>query len=399
MKILIYISLLFVSFLIFIPCLVLFIECLISLLPSPKKSEIKREEKPDFKILIPAHNEEIVIETTLKSLLSQVDSPDKIIVIADNCSDETAAIARQYQVTVLERKDDKNRGKGYALDYGLNELKNNPPNIIILMDADCYITPGTIHKLVDQASITQKPVQALYLLEKPEKPSPKDLISALAFLVKNQVRSTGLSRLGLPCLLAGTGMAFPWQALEEISLASGNIVEDMQLGIDLALCGYSPIFCPSAQVTGILPQQTSAAKTQRTRWEHGHLQTILSQVPKLLKGAIIQRRFDLLALALELSVPPLSLLVMLWIGTITITIAAAFLGLSWLPTVILGVAGMCLMLAVVGGWAKFGRKEIPGFALLTIPFYLLWKIPLYFTFLIKPQSQWVRTERDSTLSE
>ena len=399
MKILINLSLLFISFLIFIPCLVLFIECLMSLLPSPKKSEIKREEKPDFKILIPAHNEEIVIETTLKSLLSQVDSPDKIIVIADNCSDETAAIARQYQVTVLERKDDKNRGKGYALDYGLNELKNNPPNIIILMDADCYITPGTIHKLVDQASITQKPVQALYLLEKPEKPSPKDLISALAFLVKNQVRSTGLSRLGLPCLLAGTGMAFPWQALEEISLASGNIVEDMQLGIDLALCGYSPIFCPSAQVTGILPQQTSAAKTQKTRWEHGHLQTILSQVPRLLKGAIIQRRFDLLALALELSVPPLSLLVMLWIGTITITIAAAFLGLSWLPTVILGVAGMCLMLAVVGGWAKFGRKEIPGFALLTIPFYLLWKIPLYFTFLIKPQSQWVRTERDSTLSE
>ncbi len=399
MKILIYISLLFVSFLIFIPCLFLFIECLMSLLPPAKTSEIKGEEKPDFKILIPAHNEEMVIETTLKSLLSQVDSPDEIIVIADNCSDETAAIARQYQVTVLERQDDKNRGKGYALDYGLNYLKNNPPNIIILMDADCYITPETINKLVDTASIKQKPVQALYLLEKPEKPSPKDLISALAFLVKNQVRSTGLSRLGLPCLLAGTGMAFPWQVLDKISLASGNIVEDMQLGIDLALCGYSPIFCPSAQVIGILPQQTSAAKTQRTRWEHGHLQTILSQVPRLLKGAIIQRRFDLLALALELSIPPLSLLVMLWIGTITITIAAAFLGLSWLPTVILGVAGMCLMLGVVGGWAKFGRKEIPGFALLTIPFYLLWKIPLYFTFLIKPQSQWVRTERDSTLSE
>ncbi|CCQ55459.1 glycosyltransferase family 2 protein [Crocosphaera watsonii] len=365
-----------------------------SLLPRNKTSEIKAEENTDFNILIPAHNEEMVIETTLKSILSQVDLPDKIIVVADNCSDQTAAIARKYQVTVLERQDDENRGKGYALDYGLNHLKNNPPNTVILIDADCYITPETVNKLVNKASITQKPVQALYLLEKPENPSPKDLISALAFLVKNQVRFTGLSRLGLPCLLSGTGMAFPWQALEKISLASGNIVEDMQLGIDLALCGYSPVFCPSAQVTGILPQQTSAAKTQRTRWEHGHLQTILTQVPRLLKGTIIQRRFDLLALALELSVPPLSLLVMLWIGTTTITIVAGFFGASWLPTIILGIAGMSLLLGFISGWAKFGRKEIPAFALLTIPFYLLWKIPLYFAFLVRPESKWVRTERD-----
>ncbi|MDJ0730126.1 MAG: glycosyltransferase family 2 protein [Crocosphaera sp.] len=393
------ISLGLISALLLIPCTVLFIECLMSLFPSVESSEIKLEENPEFKILIPAHNEEIVIETTLKSLLPQVNSPDKIIVIADNCSDQTAAIARQYKVTVLERQDNTNRGKGYALDYGLNYLRNNPPNIIILIDADCHVTPETVKKLVDKSSITQKPVQALYLLEKPDNPSPKDLISALAFLVKNQVRSTGLSRLGLPCLLAGTGMAFPWQALEKISLASGNIVEDMQLGLDLALCGYSPIFCPDAQVTGILPQQSSAAKTQRTRWEHGHIQTILSQVPRLLKGSIVQRRFDLLALALELSVPPLSLLVMLWIGGITITIVAGLFGFSWLPTVILVIAGMCLVLGILSGWAKFGRKEIPGFALLTIPFYLLWKIPLYFTFLIRPESQWVRTERDSRYSD
>ena len=394
MEILINLGSLFISFLFLIPCTVLFIECLISLFPSVKTGKVKSEENPEFKILIPAHNEERVIETTLKSLLTQVDSPDKIIVIADNCSDQTAEIARQYKVTVLERQDNKNRGKGYALDYGLNYLKNNPPNIVILIDADCYIKPQSIKKLVYKSSITQKPVQALYLLEKPENPSPKDLISSLAFLVKNQVRSTGLSRLGLPCLLAGTGMAFPWKALQKISLASGNIVEDMQLGIDLALCGYSPIFCPDAQVTGILPQQSSAAKTQRTRWEHGHIQTILSQVPRLLKAAVVQKRFDLLALALELSVPPLSLLVTLWIGGITLTITAGFVGFSWLPAVILGIAGVFLILGVLSGWAKFGRKEIPGFALLSIPFYLLWKVPLYLAFFVRPQSQWVRTERD-----
>ncbi|WP_107667791.1 glycosyltransferase family 2 protein [Cyanothece sp. BG0011] len=388
----------FISGLILIPCFVLFVECLMSLFPGNEKSEIQLDNKVDFNILIPAHNEETVIEITLKSIINQVDVPEKIIVIADNCTDKTAEIAQQYGVTVLERYDQERRGKGYALDYGLNYLKNQSPDIIILIDADCYLAPESIKKLVHQSFITQKPVQGLYLLEKPQDPSPKDLISALAVLVKNKVRFTGLSRLGLPCLLAGTGMAFPWEALQQVSLASGNIVEDMQLGIDLALCGYSPIFCPDAIITGILPQQSSAAKTQRTRWEHGHIQTILNQVPRLLKAAITQRRFDLIALALELSVPPLSLLVMLWIGTVTITIIAGFLGLSWLPTIILLIAGFCLMTGVLMGWAKFGRKEIPGFALLSIPFYLLWKIPLYFAFLVKPQSQWVRTERDEIVN-
>ncbi|ACB51270.1 putative glycosyl transferase [Crocosphaera subtropica ATCC 51142] len=392
------ILLIFIACLILIPCLVLSFECLMSLFPVAEISEIKLDNKVDFNILIPAYNEETVIEIPLKSIINQVDFPEKIIVIADNCTDKTAKIARQYGVTVLERHDKERRGKGYALDYGLNYLKNQPPDVIVLIDADCYITPGTIQKLVHKSSITQKPLQALYLLEKPENPSPKDLISALAVLVKNQVRSTGLSRLGLPCLLAGTGMAFPWQALDKISLASGNIVEDMQLGIDLALCGYSPIFCPDAQVTGILPQQTSAAITQRTRWEHGHIQTILTQVPRLLKAAITQRRFELLALALELSVPPLSLLVMLLIAGIMITITAGLLGFSWLPTIILGVGGLCLILGILMGWTKFGRKEIPFSALLSIPFYLLWKIPLYFAFLVRPQSQWVRTERDEIVN-
>lgn len=394
MKTIVDCGLLLITCIIFIPCIVLLIECLMSLLPSVKILNTKPEDDYKFKVLIPAHNEEKVIETTLKSLLPQVNSPDQIIVIADNCSDRTAMIARQYNITVLERQDDKNKGKGYALDYGLNYLKNNPPSIIVVIDADCYVKPGAIKKLVHQSHITQKPIQGLYLLEKPENPSPKDLISALAFLIKNRVRLTGLSRLGLPCLLAGTGMAFPWQTLETISLASGNLVEDMQLGIDLALCGYSPTFCPDAQVTGILPKQSSAAKTQRTRWEHGHIQTILTQVPRLFKAAIIQRRFDLFTLGLELSVPPLSLLVMLWIGGIIIAVTAGLLGFSWLPTIILGIAVMCLILGVLSGWAKFGRKEIPGLALLSIPFYLLWKIPLYVAFLVRPQSEWVRTDRD-----
>ena len=77
-----------------------------------------------------------------------------------------------------------------------------------------------------------------------------------------------------------------------------------RLAINLAIAGHPPLYCPTAKVTGILPQEQQAVKTQRTRWEHGHLQTLITQVPRLLKAAIIQRRFDLLVLAFDLGVPP-----------------------------------------------------------------------------------------------
>src|SRR5262249_7121868 len=137
-------------------------------------------------------------------------------------------------------------------------------------------------------------------------------LSAFAFQYKNVVRPLGLDWLGLPCLLTGTGMAFPWPALRDAHLASGNIVEDMKLGVDLALAGHPAKLCPLARVSGELPSGRDAAVTQRTRWEHGHLQTLLTQAPRLVLASLRQWRPSLLGLALELSVPPLSLLLLLW---------------------------------------------------------------------------------------
>jgi cellulose synthase/poly-beta-1,6-N-acetylglucosamine synthase-like glycosyltransferase len=190
-------------------------------------------------------------------------------------------------------------------------------------------------------------------------------------------------------------MAFPWGVLQTISLASGNIVEDMQLGLDLAIAGYAPYFCGAAQVTGVLPQQAEAATSQRTRWEHGHLQTLLTQVPRLVKAALSQQRGDLLALALDLSVPPLSLLVMLWLAATAIAgLFSLFTGI-WMPTLLFSVEGILIITAIVIAWVNFGRDKISGKTLLSVPFYVLWKIPLYFAFVFKPQKDWVRTQRDS----
>jgi cellulose synthase/poly-beta-1,6-N-acetylglucosamine synthase-like glycosyltransferase len=84
----------------------------------------------------------------------------------------------------------------------------------------------------------------VYDMEQWSNPTPKDSISALAFLVKNLVRPSGLKQLGFPSLLTGTGMAFPWSIIRSVSLASGNIVEDMHMSLDLAIAGHPTLFCP-----------------------------------------------------------------------------------------------------------------------------------------------------------
>jgi cellulose synthase/poly-beta-1,6-N-acetylglucosamine synthase-like glycosyltransferase len=377
-----------------IPVTVLFVECSAALFPNRRTKWHGIAPRPRIDVLVPAHNEATGIGATLKTLLPQLTAQDRLVVIADNCDDETATIARTFGATVIERQEPDRRGKGYALDYGLRFIAANPPEVVVVVDADCVVHPGTIDRLARLAAAFTRPVQATYLLNQSANPGPKDAVSALAFMVKNLVRPRGLDQMGLPCLLTGTGMAFPWSVIREVSLASSNIVEDMQLGLDLAIAGHASVFCSDALVTGLLPGQKQAAKSQRTRWEHGHLQTLLKQVPRLFRASLSQKSFELLAIALDLSVPPLSLLVMMWAAAMGGTLFAGVLGASWIPTVLLAIEGLLLTISIVGAWVKFGRANLPVLTLLAVPLYILWKIPLYFAFLMRPQTKWIRTERD-----
>jgi cellulose synthase/poly-beta-1,6-N-acetylglucosamine synthase-like glycosyltransferase len=386
--------LLIVSLTLLVLATTLFVECFLSLLPPRKGRSLPTSSRPSIAILIPAHNEAAGIGQTLQSLLAQLAPQDRLVVIADNCTDETATIARNCGVTVIERQDNQRRGKGYALDFGLKWLQASPPEVVVMVDADCLVAGGAIEAIAQQAAAQSRPVQATYLMSSEGNKNPKKAVSSLAFMVKNLVRPSGLDYLGLPCLLTGTGMAFPWTVLQKVSLASGNIVEDMKLSLDLAVAGYPPSFCPDAKVIGCLPEQSQAARSQRTRWEHGHLQTLVGQVPRLLGEGLRQGRFDLLAIALDLAIPPLSLFVVLWIGITLAALAYSLLGGTLLPLAVLVLVGAQLFSAILIAWVGYGRKEIPVSALLAVPLYIFWKIPLYFAFLVKPETKWVRTDRD-----
>ena len=102
--------------------------------------------------------------------MPQLNPSDRLIVIADNCTDQTAATAQRPGVTVLERQNDTLKGKGYALDFALQSIAADPPDVVIVIDADCDVQPGTIAHLAHQADHTQCPVQATYLMDHPRIP-------------------------------------------------------------------------------------------------------------------------------------------------------------------------------------------------------------------------------------
>src|SRR5258706_7131866 len=130
--------------LLMMPVMVLLVQVLMAL-PAYRPRTLP-SQRPRVGILIPAHDEATVIAETLGSILPQCIVGDRVLVVADNCSDETAAIARRLGVEVVERDDPDHRGKGYALDFGMQQLQDDPPAVVIMVDAHCHGHPGAIQR-------------------------------------------------------------------------------------------------------------------------------------------------------------------------------------------------------------------------------------------------------------
>ena len=379
--------------LIYMPVVVLFVQVSLACLPvRPKPAS--SPARPRVAVLVPAHNESSVIVATLNSLLPQLHAGDRLLVVADNCSDDTAALARAGGAEVLERSNQQQRGKGYALDFGVQHLAVDAPEVMIIIDADCRVSAGSIERLACCAVASGRPAQALNLMHAPAGASLKVRIAAFAWQVKNLVRPRGVARLGLPCQLMGTGMAFVWRDMSLTDLASGHIVEDLKMGFDFCRSGKPPLFCPEAQVDSFFPRSDEGVSTQRTRWEHGHLGVILSDAPKLLVESILRGNWRLLAMSIDLLVPPLALLTLLAVACFLMAwLLFMFSGLL-LPALIASSGVVLLGVTILLAWAVFGRQIISFATLMYAPFYALKKIPLYVRFLFKRQVDWVRSKRD-----
>lgn len=380
-------------------CLVLLVPALlfalqVGLAVLPLRRRTLYGDRPKIAVLMPAHNESAGIARPLNAIRAQLLPEDRLLVVADNCSDDTVAIARANGAEVIERHDTERRGKGYALDFGVRHLAASPPEVVIIVDADCLVHGRALDLLARRSMSARRPVQALYLMRSPRDAGLKTRIAEFAWTVKNWARPLGYHHLGLPCQLMGTGMAFPWRMLRDADLASGHIVEDLKLGLDLAAQRHAPVFCPQALVTSVFPANAEGVQSQRTRWEHGHLGMIFQEAPRQLGKALLGRNAALLSLALDLCIPPLALLVLL---TLALCVAGALMwgysGTAWpwsLALLDLLLVGAGVLLA----WVRFGRAIISLLSLAYAPLYALGKLPIYLKFLVRRQVEWVRSRRD-----
>ncbi len=343
-------------------------------------------------ILMPAHNEAAIIASTIAKLEDVLVDTVSLLVVADNCSDATADIVRALGHRVIERRDAELKGKGFALAFGQDFLAQAPPQCVIVLDADCETDNISVSLLASLAITTGKAVQARNILKPDPAASPMVQISSFAFWLKNVVRQRGQQRLGGPALLCGTGMAFPWSLFETLPLATGNIVEDLSLGIHLTKAGKSPIYFDDAVVLSNAAHET-AMLVQRTRWEHGFVATARQVAIGAITKGLSTRNRKLFQIGLHLLVPPLALLFALAIAILIVLFAGAYLSGSTVAFIALSLSTAIAGSSVLLAWVVGGHRWLSLRALLRVPVYVIWKIPIFLGLARKAAPEWNRTER------
>lgn len=374
-----------------LPVLMFAAECLAG--AAPHADDEAGPPPPPFAVLIPAHNEAAGIAATVAAARAQLRAEDRLLVIADNCSDATASLAQAAGAELIERFSASERGKGFALAAGRAALAADPPAAVVVLDADCQPEPGALPRLAACAARENAAVQGRNLLASNGDRHPSARISLFAFVIKNLVRQRGLQRLGAPALLQGTGMAFAWPLFARARLASGCLAEDLELGLGLVIDGDRVRFLPGA---GFHSPASSRDATvgQRTRWEHGMILTGWRHVPGLV-GAALAGRPALVLLALDLVIPPLALLALVLGGATLVQAVLWALGGAAAP--LLAALGLGALFVGTVGWAwhRAGRAWLDLGTLLRVPGYILWKLPIYRRLLVDRQRAWVRTGRDA----
>ncbi len=224
-----------------VPLIVLAVECFAAPLPSRRQ---QLGERTSCAVLIPAHNEESGLAATLADVKSQLSPGDRLVVVADNCTDRTEDIGREHGAEMVVRRDSTRRGKGFALEAGVLHLKESDkdfPQVVVILDADCRFAAGSLDHLVCATSGQGRPFQARYLMC-PGIVGPWETRVGICFLGEELGSTPRTERFRLPVPLTGSGMAFPKDVARSLELGTPEIVEDLKLGLDLVVQGAAPRF-------------------------------------------------------------------------------------------------------------------------------------------------------------
>lgn len=357
-------------------------------------ANIGNEANSKAVIIVPAHNEQAVLGARLPLLSDAAEGQARILFVADNCTDSTADIARSLGAEVIERLEPNRRGKGFALDFAKQHLQHNPPDVVLIIDADCMTDRDSVGALIGGCLLTRRPCQATNLQMPAREASPAVQLSTFAFFIKNVIRQRGLQRLAGRAHLCGTGMALPWLIFERAELATGNIAEDLKLGLELAEKGCAPLFVEQATVWSNAESDANTM-SQRRRWEGGFLHNAKRAAPRMLAQAFRCADVRLAWAAMDLMIPPFALLVMIDVLALAIAGPLTWLGWAQLWPLICSTGALALAFASLAlAWAKGGSRFVSLKSLAKTPLYVAWKLPMYVGFARRgAPKEWLRTGR------
>lgn len=335
-----------------------------------------RSDEVRLSVVVPAHDEAADIADTVASLLAMDYPVDRrrIVVIADNCTDDTATLARSAGAEVIERVDPYRRGKGFALDHAFGQLLADEwTDAVVVVDADTVVDRDLLRSLAGRLAAGELVVQADYQVRNPED-SWRTRLLHIAFTAFHEVRSSGRERVGASCGLRGNGMAFSREALTRVPHDAHSIVEDLEYGIRLGQAGVRVAYAGDVAVHGKMPADGDSAKSQRARWEQGRAQLRRRDGGRLVAQALRRRDPVLLDLAADLWVPPIGQIVSaLGIGLVAGLATGQLAGrqrASWVNAAgLLGVGAH-----VARGWQRSGTGAAGLLDLARAPVYVGWKL-------------------------
>ena len=363
-----------------------------------KKKSGDASKSLSIAVIIPAHNEALEIQNTIGNVKACRYHEDAcaIVVIADNCDDETASLAQSAGALAVERKVPSNRGKGQALDWFFKthgEIYDRY-DVVAIMDADTVAHPDFLSEIsLSLSSPDVAVMQGYYGVSNPED-NWRTALSSAALNVFHHVRPAGRNRIGGTAGLKGNGMAFKTDILKRYGWPAYSIVEDIEFSMILLKEGILVHYNPDAVVYGEMATEKKQAETQRKRWEGGRFEVFKKYGLPLLKLWFKDKKMvQYLDGFMELFTPPLSLLVM---GQVLFFVVSLFLYPS-----LLRLSIYCLLGTAFYVFSGLILKKAPLYVwkcLFSAPFFILWKIPIYLKIVKKgDHNTWERTQRKSEL--
>ena len=360
----------------------------------PKISGLKPSHH--FAIALPAHSEERVIGDTVSKLLDSSYPKDlfDVYVVADHCTDQTAAVAQRAGALVHERFEGARTGKGAALSWLFKRiLSHDDYDAIVIFDADSQVDPDFLRVMDARLAQGDLIIQGQHIIRNPDQGWFPALTWAM-FLIDNRFQNLGRSNLGLSAKNMGDSICLHAEVIRKVGWGSG-LTEDYELRQRLLLEGLKIRYEPRAKGYGEAPLTWSQANSQRARWLRGTRDANKQYARKLIIEGLKRRDMALLEAAMQAYFPSYSTLALVGTFILLVQLLYNFGIYPLFPTPLVTAWGLIVGIMFVypfGGLILEGAPLRAYIAILLGPFFIVWRTLLAVTARYSRQSaRWIRT--------